>query len=249
VVVTNDGPTLRSQTIRVNIDDELTIEDFTSNGVKSGDDITWSNVTLLAGSENKFKVEVEVSRSADDGDSYRVRAYLNGTLKESETTDVDTDDDAEIDIEVTKDKQIAKVGDNVRIDIDLINDGRDDYENLEIVARLDDKLSFLSANRRGDETSDNRIRWEEVDVDSRDNTVLTLNVRVLSTSNVGDVLNIDIEVEDDDGDRIEESDTQISIGRNTVASSSSSSSSSRSSSFSSSSSSSSTKLYSKPAGR
>ncbi len=239
IVVINDGSTLRNQTVRVNIDNDLDIEDFSSNGIKSGNDVTWSNLTLPANSEIRFTVDVEVNNGADDGDTYRIRAYLNNTLKDNETTDVDTDDDAELEIEMSQSLTTAKVGTNVRFEINLINDGRDNFENLEITAHLDDKFSFLTANRRGDEINDNRVKWEDIDVDNRNNTILTVNARVLQTANIGDILTIDVESENEDGDELETADAQVLIGNTTVSTNTSNSSNSSSVSSSSSSSSSS----------
>jgi uncharacterized repeat protein (TIGR01451 family) len=131
----------------------------------------------------------------------------------------DTTDDEDIDHDDDHDDLTVSISDNpTRVDegdiieyrIRIQNDDNDDV-SVDVVAQLDDDVSFVSASDDGDEDG-GEVEWDNVDIDDDDDVVLTLRVRV--RSNAGDTVKLRVEADHE----VDEELTDIRNGGSSVSS-------------------------------
>ena len=127
----------------------------------------------------------------------------------------DTTDDEDIDHDDDHDDLTVSISDNpTRVDegdiieyrIRIQNDDNDDV-SIDVVAELDDDVSFVSASDDGDEDG-GEVEWDNVDIDDDDDIVLTLRVRV--RSNAGNTVKLRVKAENE----VDEELTDIRDGGN-----------------------------------
>jgi len=131
----------------------------------------------------------------------------------------DTTDDEDIDHDDDHDDLTVSISDNpTRVDegdiieyrIRIQNDDNDDV-SVDVVAQLDDDVSFVSASDDGDEDG-GEVEWDNVDIDDDDDIVLTLRVRV--RSNAGNTVKLRVKAENE----VDEELTDIRNGGSSVSS-------------------------------
>ncbi len=140
------------------------------------------------------EVLVSVRNRGDDNDD-----------NNDDEEDIEHDDDHDdLTVSITDDPVRADEGDIIEYRIRVQNDDNDDVD-VDIRAELDDDVSFVSATGGGDHEQD-RVDWDDVNIDDDDDVVYTLRVRV--RNNAGDTVKLRVRADDE----IDEELTEIRDG-------------------------------------
>lgn len=118
-------------------------------------------------------------------DPYYDPYYIPPTRYVPNNTSSSTSD---VSIDVTVDDSSAEPGDSVTFTLKLRNN-RNSNQTTDVRAVLSRDLTFVSASAGGDE-EDNEVRWDNVRVPSRSTKTLTMRVRIRSSADDGDRLEV-----------------------------------------------------------
>ncbi len=88
-------------------------------------------------------------------------------------------------------------GDDVTFKIKVTNDGEEDTETT-VNATFDRDLTFVSANKSGDDVSSREVEWDSLSVDAGETVTLSLRLRVRTGVRDGDDLEVNVEAGDDE---------------------------------------------------
>lgn len=116
------------------------------------------------------------------------------------------DDNDDLTVSISDNPTRVDEGDIIEYRIRIQNDDNDDV-SVDVVAELDDDVSFVSASDDGDEDG-GEVEWNNVDIDDGDDVVLTLRVRV--RSNAGNTVKLRVKAENE----VDEELTDIRDGGN-----------------------------------
>jgi len=101
------------------------------------------------------------------------------------------------DLTVTTDSDTVEPGDRVTFTIRINNDRSRDIET-DLTADLDSESEFVSATDGGDDVQDDRVEWDNIDINDRDEEEITLKVRIDSSADDGDRLKFRFETDNDE---------------------------------------------------
>ncbi len=195
--------------IRAILDTQVDFVSASNGGDEERNEVVWSNIDLDEDEEETVTLTVRVDSSADDGDTIRLDVTANDD-EETESTRVDDNGsnnnntgDEDIDVSITDSDDPAEIGDIVEYRIKLENQEDEDV-SIDVVAELDEGMSFIDASNGGDE-DDDEVRWEDIDIDEDDDRTITLKVRINSDADDGDTLTLKVSA----GDGDDEEDTEI----------------------------------------
>ncbi len=194
--------------IRAILDPQVDFISASNNGDEERNEVVWTNIDLDEDEDQTVTLTVRVDNGADDGDSIRLEVQANDD-EDTETTRVDDDNDDDDDDDDTGDEDIkisitdsddpVEIGDTVEYRITLENNENDNV-SIDVVAELDEGMSFLDASNGGDEESDDKVRWENIKIEEDDDRTITLKVRINSKADDGDTLRLRIRAGDGDED-------------------------------------------------
>lgn len=176
----------------VTLDKELIFRDASGGGVERRGVVRFDDLSIAPRDTRKFSITVEVKDRTEDEDVIVSSVFLNGKVSEVEFTvndeDVDdNDEDRDIVATVQASSRALEPDETFTYTISLRNKGDSRVNNIEVEFELDDRLEFLSASNRGNE-SGGKIVWDEINIDSGRTRTLTASVRVSDRAEDGDRL-------------------------------------------------------------
>ena len=189
-------------------------------GSHSNGEVTWF-IDLDAGESKTLTVRVDVDDNADDGDRIDNEACVENFDCDDDITTVvvdddddedqddDDDDNGEVTISVNDNPDPVDIchDDDLEYEIRLSNSSNANRE-VDVIALLDGDTDYRSSSDGGDERSGDRVEWDDIRVNRRDDRTLRLRVRVSSSTRDGDTLRLRVAVSDGD------EDTEITRVRN-----------------------------------
>lgn len=198
----NDNDDIRVD-INAVLDDDLDFVSASDSGDEQRNEVDWDDIRIDGDATKTLSLTVRVSSGANDGQRLKMTVSV-GDEEEIEYTTVDDqdddddddndDDNADIDIEITDNDDPVEERDTIIYRIVLENNENDDVE-VDVVAELDDGMSFLDASHNGEE-DDDEVRWDNIEIDEDGERVLTLEVRVNSEVDDGDTVRLRVEAGD-----------------------------------------------------
>lgn len=189
--------------VRARLDADVVYVSSTDDGVLEDDDeVRWEDIEVQEDEMKTILLTVRLTGDAKDGDTLRLRVDCEG-VTDTETTKVededddddDTNDDEDVNISITDSPDPAEVGDIVRYRITVRNSENSDI-SLDVIAELDEGMTFYSATQGGDESND-EVRWDNLAIDEDDSEVLLLDVRINDDADDGDTLRLRVEAGND----------------------------------------------------
>ncbi len=194
------------------------------------DEVEWQDIEVDEDDSETVTLKVRIDSNADDGDSLRIRFETDDDevslrLEVDDNGHDDDDDDgnndADIQVSITESDDPVESGDTITYRIKLTNDSNDD-EETDVTAFLDKDTTFVSASDDGYDRSSDRVEWKDVEVREDHTVTLLLTVRVDSSADDGDTLELEVETDDDsdteetrvDDDNNDDGDENIDISIN-----------------------------------
>lgn len=189
------------------LDEDMTYVSSSDDGdLENGDEVQWEDFEIDEDSTETITLRVRLKDRADDGDTVRLRVEA-GDAEATETTDIDDDsddddddddddNDGDVQVSISDSSDEVEPGDEFEYRIRIENDGNDD-ERVDVVAFLDDEMSFVSASDSGDESGD-EVEWQDILVREDASKTLTLRVRVSGGADDGDTLELRVEADDEE---------------------------------------------------
>lgn len=203
------------------LDDDVSFVSATHGGDHDDDEVEWDNLEIDDDDDVVLTLRVRVRSGADDSVKLRVEAENEVDEERTDIRDSDDDDhdDEDIEISVEDSDDPVEPGDTVTYRIRIENNGNDD-EEIDVVATLDDDMTFVSATKGGDE-DDGVVEWDDVEVDEDETETLLLTVRMRSSLDDGDTVSLRVraagrtETEttriDDDSDDDDDDDRDVDV--------------------------------------
>lgn len=202
--IQNRGNDDESVDITAMLDDDMTFVSASDDGDHNGDEVEWEGFDVDEDETETLTLRVRIRSSADDGDTVRLRVEVDGetateTTKVNDDDDDDGDDDGEVSVSVSADEDEVEEGDTITYTIRLENNDSDDAV-VDVRAKLDSEVTFVSASDAGDEFSNRQVRWDNLRVDEDETLTLKLKVRVKNSVDDGDIITLSVEAGDDEDD-------------------------------------------------
>jgi uncharacterized repeat protein (TIGR01451 family) len=136
--------------------------------------------------------KIETGRDSNDEDESEEEE------DDEEQDEEDEDNDSDIDVSVRSNVQEAAAGEIVTFTITVENNGNDDVE-LDVEATIDSNLEFRDAPGH-DDRDDERITWEDVEIDEDEEVEFTITAAVRSGVSGGTQLDIEVEADGEEDD-------------------------------------------------
>lgn len=191
--------------VKALLDRDMDFVSASDGGDEDGGEVEWDNLFIAEDDEEVITVKVRIDNSANDGDTVRFEVRSEGEY-DAETTEVDDRNNSgsnDVSIAISDSSDPANPGETVTYTITLKNNTNDDDE-FDVVAELDDDMTFLSASDGGD-LDNHRVEWENLEIDDDDQEVIYLRVQIGSRADEGDTLRVRVTA----GDGDEEETTRI----------------------------------------
>lgn len=197
--VTNlNSNNLSNLTVTQSLDSQTDFVSASGGGSHSSRTITWRNIDLNGNGTRTLGSCVRVDSNAEDDDLLRSSAFV-ANASDNETTRVEDDDNNDDRCRIrsiSDNPDPVRAGETLEYDIRIENESSSDRE-FDIRAFLDNRVSFLSASRGGDDVGTREVEWENFDVDENETETLRLTVRVRNNVSSGDTIRIQVHCEDD----------------------------------------------------
>lgn len=183
------------------LDDDMVFVSASDGGDEDDDEVVWDNFFIGEDDTEVISLKVRIANRADDGDTVRLEVRADGE-EDTETTSIEdngsNNDDEDINISISDSPDPANPGDVVTYTIHLENNANDD-EEVDVIADLDEDMSFVSASDRG-EHHGNRIEWNNFELSEDDTETLTFRVQIPNSADDGDTLRVRVRAGGDSED-------------------------------------------------
>lgn len=187
------------------LDQDMDFVSASDGGSEDDNEVEWNNLFIAEDDEEVITVKVRIDNSVNDGDTVHFEVRAEGEY-DSETTEVDDRNNSgsdDVSIAISDSSDPANPGETVTYTITLKNNANDD-EEFDVVAELDDDMTFLSASDGGD-LDNHRVEWNNFEIDDDDQEVIYLRVQISNNADDGDTLRLRVTAGDDE----EEETTRI----------------------------------------
>lgn len=191
--------------VKALLDQDMDFVSASNGGDEDDGEVEWDNLFIAEDDEEVITLKVRIDNSANDGDTVRFEVRSEGEY-DAETTEVDDRNNSgsnDVSIAISDSSDPANPGETVTYTITLKNNTNDDDE-FDVVAELDDDMTFLSASDGGD-LDNHRVEWENFEIDDDDQEVIYLRVQINSRADEGDTLRVRVTA----GDGDEEETTRV----------------------------------------
>ena len=191
VTVTNLSSTaLSNQEIRLSLGSSVTFLSASDNGTNGSSLVTWTGVSIGAGSSVTRTAYVKASCSATDGQILRSTAYINSLSVEQTTNVNDNEVEADnISLSVTDNPDPVMPGEELRYDIRVCNNDSSST-TIDLTALLDSDTSYLSSSNGGDNYDSTDVRWDSLSISGNSCQTVIVRVRVRRSASEGDTLRL-----------------------------------------------------------
>ncbi len=198
-------------TVTDSVPSRTTFVSASDSASRNGNTVTWT-FDLAAGASKTLTMRVNTDSNITGRYTVRNTACVTSGPCDDDTTDVveeEEEENGDISISVDDDPDPIDVctDDVLEYEIRLTNSGNSN-EDVDVIALLDSATDFQSASDSGRERSNDRVEWNNINVNRNSSRTIRLTVRVNTTIRDGDTVRL--QVAESGG----ESDTEITRVRN-----------------------------------
>lgn len=190
------------------LDNDMEYVSSSDDGDEDDDEVEWDDIEVDEDRTKTLLLTVEIDDDADEDDILRLRVKAeNGdeltATKSIRVDDEKKNDDEDVSISITDSEDPVQEGDEFTYHIKIKNEDNDDIR-VDVVATLDEDVSFVSASDGGDKSGD-EVEWDDIRLDEDESKTLTLRVKVRSSARDGQDLVLKVEANDEE----EEEETEV----------------------------------------
>ncbi|WP_324024062.1 gliding motility-associated C-terminal domain-containing protein [Maribacter sp. BPC-D8] len=239
VDVLNNGP---DDVTNVSIENVVpvgfTVTGINDGGTQSGNNITWSGLTIANGTTATMTFNVDVNNPVNTTDEYlntvqviAVDQFDNDSTPNNDDGDQSEDDEDNVELRLqSTDLEIINTvtpgtgnpGDVLTFTVEVVNNGTDDATNVEVSNMIPSGFTVVNVNDGGVQTG-NEILWTVLNVPNGTTTTLTFEASINVPTNTADeylntvqIVNVDQLDPDstpnnDDGDQSEDDEDNAEI--------------------------------------